>query len=117
MDIHAPGTKEERDDIIAMQEKMKSALFFAMLNNRKCDCPCNTGDKEYSFADHLTDLLRHPEFRAYIFTMSNMLQKYPELASSFVNAACIRLSATNWSAIENNAGNINKHFNKLESIL
>ncbi len=95
--IKAPGNREERDDWSKMRSEVLRSLASMMLLQKNCDCPCGQ-----DFLNHLSDLENHPEFRKHFLMLANVLQKYPELASSFIAAACIRTSSTDWDTIEDN---------------
>ncbi len=99
-EIGAPGNREEREDFELMLPKIVQAFISFVGENTKYDCDCRR-----SLGDHFDDL-KNPDnerFRNHVLKISNVLQKYPELASTAAKAACLKLSKTDWSTIEDNA--------------
>ena len=96
--IKAPGNKEDREDWDKMTAEIRESVYHLLLEeNKECDCPCKR-----NFFDHLLDLENNPKFREHFLMLANVLQRYPELASSFTKAACIVTSVTDWQTIEDN---------------
>jgi len=100
MGINVPSDKEEREDWSVTKEEVRRSINDLIAKNKRmvCDCLCNR-----DFFSHLIDLEENPEFRNHFLLMVHLLHKYPELASSFINAACIELAETDWPTIEDNA--------------
>lgn len=102
-EIEAPGNREERENYELMLPKIAKAFVGFVGENTKYDCNC-----ERLLGEHLDDL-KNPDnekFRNHVLMISNLLQKYPHLAPLFINAACLKLSKTDWSIIQDNADNL-----------
>ena len=95
-EIQVPSDKEERENWSKMRTELMRVIFdLTISKGRECDCPCGR-----DFYAHLRDLEHNSQFRKHFLMMALVLSNHPELTSSFIQAACLKLTNTDWLSIE-----------------
>lgn len=113
-EIGASGNRAERENYEMMMPRIVKVFVGFVGEDAKYDCNCKR-----PLGDHFDDLTNpdNEQFRNHVLMISNVLQKYPELASVLAKAACLKLSKTDWSTIEDNAAQQKKLNKDRQSIL